>query len=535
MSTHAVKQRRVTQACDFCHRRGIRCKNGSDATCQSCIEYGQECTRTRPTKKRGTKPKSQGIDVAEFEFTTPHTETSTLPSPALRNRKIVTALLDVYLDTIHPSYPLFCERELWVGWRDGSFPASSSDYMSLMCMCALSAQHVGSGALFSDEMASHEGASLSQRYLEEAVRLVPTDFDNFDMNLVRSYGFLALLGSQTGNSAMVHKYLGLYHGVSAQMNLFDESRWPLGSSPCDKEIRRRLWWALYRLEVHTACVLGSIVRCSESLCNVGYPQGLHHPAFIPGRDGNFEDWFSGWNFTTDLYRVLEHAIADFRTKRDLHSSILGNRNIQSTATIAEKLAQIQKNLLPQFSGISTRSSDSGRNRCGFQAANILCTIHLAQMISSISGENSLQAACQTARDMMASMNTIPLEYLRAIGSPLIQQLSGVGHILASVIGKQRVSPADFAQSRSVLTSIISFLAHLKQYNKTATTAEQQLSDQLANLNRQIPDTEDSYGAENSTLLDRDEMFIWTPYLEQVFPVSNHSNDVFSTNMINNFA
>ncbi|KAL4919215.1 hypothetical protein BDW62DRAFT_179688 [Aspergillus aurantiobrunneus] len=64
--------------------------------------------------------------------------------------------------------------------------------------------------------------------------------------------------------------------VCVQLSLHDESRWPDAITVCEQEARRRLWWSIYRLEIHTACVLG-IVRTPESRCGVGYPTGTHHP------------------------------------------------------------------------------------------------------------------------------------------------------------------------------------------------------------------------------------------------------------------
>lgn len=409
--------------------------------------------------------------------------------------------------------------------------------MSLMCMCALSAQHIGDGALFTDEVASAESASLAHDYLQEAVRRVPADFEDPCMNLVRSYGFLALLGAQNGNHSMVHKYLGLYHGICARLSLHDESRWVSGLTECDREVWRRLWWAMYRLEVHTACVLGHPVRSSESQCSVEYPRGLHHPAFIPGRDGQFEDWFAGWNSTTDLYRLLEHAISDFRAKRNSRTSILGEQEhtTSSTTTIAERLSRIQADILPQFGVACSRSSDSGRNRCGFQASNILCTIHLARMISSISGENSLRSACETAEDMIANLNAIPLEYVRAIGSPLVQQLAGVGHILVGVATKHRLSPIDHDLIQSVLTSFIGFLEQLKDYNKTASIAKRRLADQLADLNQAVLLNEASNAiVGDETSIGGIEVFSWSSFLAQAFPHSSGGGDIFSANLQGTF-
>ncbi|KAF9877398.1 hypothetical protein CkaCkLH20_05098 [Colletotrichum karsti] len=457
-------------------------------------------------------------------------------SPPAQETRDETARVDEEYDTREldstARFPFFCERELWVGWRDGTFPATPSDYMSLICMCALSAQHVGNRALFTDDTAPSESAGLSQDYLKEAVRLTDTDFDGPNINVIRSYGFLALLGAQEGNTAMVHKYLALYHGLCAQFGLHDESRWPLDTTDCDREVRRRLWWAMYRLEVHTACVLGSLVRCPEAHSDVGYPCGIHHPAFIPGRDGKFENWFEGWNLTTDLYRVLEHAISEFRAKNRDRRSILQDRQIHNTSqAISQTLSKIQAELLPQFGTATTRSADNGRNRCGFQASNILCTIHLARMISSVSSDDSLHSAFQTARNMMDNMVTIPIEYVRAVGSPLVQQLAGVGHMLVSVAVKHRLSELEYETFREVLVSMIRFLGNLESFNNAAVAAKQRLTSRLADLDEHVSQSTEEMSLETVSHMQLG----WSPYLDTILNESNREGaDIFSTNLLDSF-
>lgn len=57
-------QRRITQACDWCHKRGLKCRQPpaedissgtrpkETPSCLPCIEFGQLCTRLRQPKKR---------------------------------------------------------------------------------------------------------------------------------------------------------------------------------------------------------------------------------------------------------------------------------------------------------------------------------------------------------------------------------------------------------------------------------------------------------------------------------------------------
>jgi len=51
------KLRRISRACDFCHKRSIRCKPSSEdaSRCQNCLDFGVSCTYNRPAKKRGIK------------------------------------------------------------------------------------------------------------------------------------------------------------------------------------------------------------------------------------------------------------------------------------------------------------------------------------------------------------------------------------------------------------------------------------------------------------------------------------------------
>jgi hypothetical protein len=50
------KLRRVSRACDFCHRRSIRCESSQEAQrCQNCVDFDVDCTFLRPANKRGIK------------------------------------------------------------------------------------------------------------------------------------------------------------------------------------------------------------------------------------------------------------------------------------------------------------------------------------------------------------------------------------------------------------------------------------------------------------------------------------------------
>ncbi|CAO2650346.1 Nn.00g016380.m01.CDS01 [Neocucurbitaria sp. VM-36] len=496
MTSIQKKRRRITQACDFCHSRGVKCRRNTSERaiedhreCLTCVEFGERCTYSRRPKRRGTKPyvRNKNLENDIGHYAPSNTDNSaSWQQTILRNQETIAYLIDIYLDTVHPIFPLFCERELWVGWRDKTFPADISQYTSLIAMCALSGQHTKHGSLFSNDMDLEKLDADAGSYLSEALTLVSSEAsDQLDLERIRSYSFLALLGTQTANSSMTHKYLGLYHSMCAKFSLHDEARWGNSLDICEIEIRRRLFWAMYRLEVHSACVMGHMIRLPEAQSNVGYPVGLHHPAFVPGRDGDFEDWFAGWNATTDLYRILEHAIVDFRASRNQHASVLQQIGQSSSLVIQQSLSKVQETLSPQFGQIFDRSSDSGKNRCGFQATKILFTIHLVRMFSLISADAGLNSVCQVAEEMIASTRKIPSEYIRASGLPLLQELAGVGHILGTIAAKNATSQQDAIRLDALLSSIATFLEDTAAPNSVATTMTHRLRAQMEQVKQHI--------------------------------------------------
>jgi len=112
MPKERTKQRRSTRACDFCHSRGVRCRQSDtvnpppELTCTTCIEYGESCTWNRATK-RGTKSGTASIVGTALSWKQKVSE----------NRVSMSPLIDVYLDTIHPVFR--CTASANYGWAGG--------------------------------------------------------------------------------------------------------------------------------------------------------------------------------------------------------------------------------------------------------------------------------------------------------------------------------------------------------------------------------------------------------------------------------
>lgn len=150
-----IKRQRISQACDFCHKRGLKCvppapgpitidSSSGNPDCLTCIKYGQLCTRLRQPKKRGTKPRpksakekpstelptddgkpgvatktdsrvdsmnipsrskpqdTQVVESPTFELSPIRSDFAIPEAGSFKSRQNITALMDIYLDSIYP-------------------------------------------------------------------------------------------------------------------------------------------------------------------------------------------------------------------------------------------------------------------------------------------------------------------------------------------------------------------------------------------------------------------------------------------------
>lgn len=87
-------------------------------------------------------------------------------------------------------------------------------------------------------------------------------------------------------------------------------------------------------------------------------------------------------------------------------------------------------------------------------------------------------------DLIEEMTLIPVDYLRAIGSPMLQELAGVGHMLTSFIGRQLL-PADYHQLRQVIQAMALFLENLGPSLPAAVEAGNKLSQHIVRIDEYL--------------------------------------------------
>lgn len=135
-------------------------------------------------------------------------------------------------------------------------------------------------------------------------------------------------------------------------------------------------------------------------------------------------WLHGWNFTTDLYRILEHVVDGTRRR---FSSANGTQEVwslfspanMSEPAVMERVLSMYAALPSQFRETPPTTGDMGKDLFGFQSANIQATLQLLRMVLLSAEEIGVDKKCDVAGELLSVFSKVPVEYLKAISSPLV--------------------------------------------------------------------------------------------------------------------
>ncbi|KFY57810.1 hypothetical protein V496_06357 [Pseudogymnoascus sp. VKM F-4515 (FW-2607)] len=434
----------------------------------------------------------------------------------LDNPDIIQDLVSVYFDVVYPIFPFFHRPTFLQKITTRGYLSDRGLFAVVMAICALASARARDGALFPGQWDPSHFRHPSSESFYSAARDVTPHLNLSAMegiNWMRMCALLSLLGIQNGNISVMHQYLGLYHTLAAIDGLHDEKNWPKDIGIVEIEERRRLFWSMYTLEVYSSLVWVGITRCRQSQCRVFYPSEVDDERFSdedfsnllpqrsphqgvevrPGPDIDNSSWLHGWNFTTDLYVVLEHAMDGFhrhrpRTMAHFSPNNMFNRVAPSQSTVLDKVMWMHQQLPDRFKEIRSVTSDTGEDRLSFQAANIAATLQLVRMVLFTAEEATVDQKCVIARELLDGFAQVPVFFLRAISSPLLYHLAGIGSILGSVM-EGPLSKSSYLQARTVLLSMADLLASLEISMTRTSGATQRLRSQVTRIDEYMAEQE----------------------------------------------
>jgi hypothetical protein len=316
---------------------------------------------------------------------------------------------------------------------------------------------------------------------------------------MRACALLAVTSIQYGQLQTMHHYIGTFMTLSAIQQFHDEDKWPQNLTMVEREERRRLFWSMYTLDIYAGAVFGSILRSQETHSNVRYPNEISDEQISADSASPSEElhWMRGWNFTTDLYRILEHTLKRLRRnkqRRDDRTSVVRLLIADSIpdVQVMENILNLYYQLPPRFKEYQVGvTGDKSQDVFGFQAANIQATLQLLRIILFESSNwHDVDQKCEVAESVLSSFQSISPHYLRAISTPLVYHLGGIGQILAGVM--QGILTEDkYQRVVSLLGSMADVLEGLESGLQPAAGASKGIRaqidkiDQFMNVQRQM--------------------------------------------------
>lgn len=411
---------------------------------------------------------------------------------ALASLDTIERLLRIYMDVVYPILPLFHGPTLWERIRNRDHLSDRGFFASVMAACALASARVRDGAVTDDRKLPKYGLEQqSEIFYSGAACAILKDFNKAQgLGYLRACGLLAVTAIQYGQIASMHQYLGHFCTLSAMQQFHDEDQWPQNITMTEREESRRLYWSMYNLDVMVGVAFNGVLKFQETSANVRYPTEVNDEMITrtscsSGSEGN---WLRGWNVTTDLYRILEHTIKQVRssrqglkTDRAPVTHLLGPERFNQ-ALVAEGIHRIYSNLPVRFKDCSAPvTGNPAEDIYGFQAANIQATFQLARMaLYSIDTENDVHQKCAVAEDLLSAMHNICPRFLTVISTPLVYQLSGIGHMLAGV-AEGSLTEAAYQRVRTSLVSLGDLLENLESGLQPTAGASKGLRLQIAKI------------------------------------------------------
>jgi hypothetical protein len=293
--------------------------------------------------------------------------------------------------------------------------------MLVMALCAVSSPTAASNAVFDHTLFDGQSLPDSEQYFGKAVSEIPARVaQSKDLDYLRAFGLLAVYPLQRGSHNDLHRYLGLYHALMAQYGFHDESRWPKDLDIIEVDECRRLFRCVYRLEVHSACILGHVERMHEAHVLVLYPR-IHPPMAV-----ETQVWTAGWGYITDLCRLLEYTIFSLRgcMNRKSVSAVFCER--PSPATVLDGLARLKASKLRLLQDANPYFQS---NRCRYMAMQITCTETVVNIMALLYCQAPALEIMEITKSLIEEMESAPLIMFKVAGSQIVHQLLGVGHML----------------------------------------------------------------------------------------------------------
>ncbi|KAJ0120018.1 hypothetical protein J7T55_000871 [Diaporthe amygdali] len=395
---------------------------------------------------------------------------------------ITEKLVEVFYHTAYPLRPYFH----WPTYRAQIHSRQHRSDWGLwtftMAVCTMAAARLCDGVLIPTGLhpLRLQAATLFTTCYDAANKALPADIMTVPdpYHAMKAKALLASACLQNGDWRRAVAHLGDYASLSATTGFCQESNWPAYITEIQRQERRRVFWGAYQQEQYLASSFGLASRQREVKAMVKYPAEVSDDDDIT--ETGVQLWadqvsfLTGWNFCSDLYRILERLQG---TERARQQAMLGEPGYKTEAFLSElysskKLAakslhfvsESYENLPLALKKVKAMTGDVRKDRYGFIACNVLLTTQTLKMLLVGTEGPSVHMRCAIASELLDELSSIPMSLFHA--SSTLRHLAQIGHILGG--GIQDTLPIwTFLQIRNILIVLADFLEEVESTRMTS--------------------------------------------------------------------
>ncbi|RJE24629.1 hypothetical protein PHISCL_03053 [Aspergillus sclerotialis] len=315
--------------------------------CMPCQSFGLACTYNRPVKRRGVRlllcfklvydltksnqppPRSQAnAGGSVTQLPRPYTLAAQRASADWEYREIadhqaVLDLAELYYRVVHPILLYFHWPTFSADLHSKRYTQDRSFFATTMAVCATASARLRAGAPLPPSSPTFDRIVIpsSEVFYSACLDSLPIlTAGHADFNFMRTEALLGMLCLQYDGLDGCHTHLHRYLAMCSEIGFSNERNWPSNLTEIEVQERRRLFWQQYHFDVYLAVTFGSPVRQRGAQCNVLYPAEVYDdeditPFGLLPRTGSAVSFIRGWNFVTDLYRILEHVSERMQTRQ----------------------------------------------------------------------------------------------------------------------------------------------------------------------------------------------------------------------------
>ncbi|GAD97197.1 hypothetical protein CNBD2850 [Paecilomyces variotii No. 5] len=416
--------------------------------------------------------------------------------------EIIENLVDIFY---HVGYPLCVFVSPWIRYRaqisEQRYKSDWGSFIVTMAVCSLAAWrlHDGNNVAPNTHLLRFDAATLASKCYDAALSAIPADFTAVKewYPLMKAKALLASACLQNGDLTKAVAHGGDYISLSISRGFHNEANWPSGLAEHEKQERRRLFWGVYQHDQHLANSFGLISRQRETKAAVQYPAEIYDDTDITESEilllrPEKVSFLRGWNFCTDLYRLLEHMDGLVRAERQIPieepggvvTSFLSRHrpHRQFASDCLQLVSKLYEALPEDLRTIKAMTGDPQLDRYGFIAANILITTQTLKMVLVGHEKPSIHLRCAIATELLDELSTIPLAFFHASSSVTLHHLAQVGHMLAAVI-QNPISAWTYLQVRNILLVLAEFLTKLESTRVSGPVLAMKLRGQISRIDK----------------------------------------------------